>query len=709
MNNNDFLEPVIRVVPSPDKVRQDPYSRKIITINRSTGKVEPVAANWTWNRAPQVHYLVRNAHDPDAVGEYWDLAFDLPGKYNDGQFGVRIHYTARCQPGQEQQLALRLFPATRPEDALNDFIRGAICKEVSDGLTKFVEEFSSVISEIARAVESRAASELGLDLELEIAPYESEQMQPLRIPRTEIPLTFKDARAPLLIGVEAALGLDAGIGMSRYVRRASYSTLPDRFLARVAEYLAAEVTLNDAYAGLSSSAPALSAALSDEFHREGRRIDNVQLYIPAILEETRAVVAIAHTYSVQVLGKADPVQFDAAAELSLEDLAIFLAANLPSLDGVFKSLLVRATQHVLFGAAVNEIVHKLETTKDSIRAAVMEGLQGTGYRLSSLTLMTDLPEDLVRYPLRIAVDGWFNLKNSEVLEGLSVALSARVIEPAQVADALKSGNVRQTVEERVREVVRGIMAGTSRDEFFFSFEQPRGSSRWIQRELEEAIRNCLWDEFRLDAADFAFRRTNSQLAELERELQLGRKKFPLKVIQSLTGEQTDFEVGYRIQSPEDKDWHLFQSLQPTVEHIEILLHDLLRQRLSDEGQLKLVGYSNRHLREMMQNEIAPRVTEEIGVRIEFTHWLRKPTEEEIRASGKKRTVQRQSEDDHISFLTEQWQKLTKKYTERLLIDAPEEELNDLREKIEENRRAFREAVQALNGSSPAQSRAAKQA
>jgi hypothetical protein len=704
-DNRDFLKDVIRLVEAPDKVRVDPYTRVLITINRSTGKVEPPVSGWVWNRPSQAHYLVRNSRDPDAFGECWGLNFDAPGKYGDGQLALRVHYVARCQPCQEQMLALKLWPASRPEDALNDFVRGAISDAISTNLNEFIEEYSTVVPRIAQEVHEQATRDLGLDLELEIEPQEHQQMDPLHIPRTSVSATLKDARTPLLIDVEATLGLDAGIGISRFLRRTGYSTLSDRFLERVAAYLSTEVTLIDAYTrGFSSLAPALSAVLLEELRHQGRRLDNVQLHAPAVLDATRAVITVTHVYCVQLLGKADPIEFEAAAELQLDDLAAFLSAHISNLEDAFKSLLLRATQKVLFDLAVNEVLHKLEAVKDIIRVEVIDGLKTTGYSMKSLTLVTDLPEDIVRFPVRVAVDGWFEMANSEVLEGLSVALSARVVEPSRVSEALKTGDVTRTVEERVRQVVAEVLSQTSRDDFFFSFDQPRGSSRWIRRELEMAIKGSLWNDFRLDAGEFVFQRTNSELAELERTLQLRRPKLGLTVTQSLTGEQTAFEVGYRIRSPEDKDWHLFQSLRPKAEDIEHLLLDLLRQRLADEGQIKLVGYSNRELRDLMQKDIAPRVTQEIGVRIEITHWLRKPTEEEIRASGKKRTAQREREDANIAFLTEQWQQLAKKYTQRLLIDAPENELEELRQKIDENRTAFEKAVQALNGSGDVRSR-----
>ncbi|NET85371.1 MAG: hypothetical protein F6J94_26750 [Moorea sp. SIO1F2] len=155
-----------------------------------------------------VYYLVYNTNNASSFAESRDLLIEVTDFARNRKLGISLDYRASCPFGKEEQVALALCGDNSPGDELDKRIKGWVFQLTDERAAEFIDNYYSQVKWLQTELKTKAAEEIGLNLDVRLSVENSKQLEPIKIEPTEITVEVtdfaKDRKLPISVAYRAS-------------------------------------------------------------------------------------------------------------------------------------------------------------------------------------------------------------------------------------------------------------------------------------------------------------------------------------------------------------------------------------------------------------------------------------------------------------------------------------------------------------------------
>jgi hypothetical protein len=663
----DDLSPVLRVVDRHHRI--EPASQVVWAVRLGReGATEPGVLQQlthtlilaTNTRDPQAR-LVLNLEVPlTPVGDVWPLH----GK---------LRCVVGCLPGRERDLVSRLAGAPAPRAELERRLRSWVALAAQNAQA---EDLDERLGSIGREVHERAARELGLAMEVHLAPKAPPQSKVLVVEHTFFSADAWRAQQADKLKLLAEVEL-------RPTPRRGWLAL--RAAAANAHHTAARAAVESwlegqGYHQVTMTDPAALArqiweVVGPAVAPWGFGVGKVRVEPPAPPSELRPRIA-PHVYSYKHREVVKPVEIRTELQMEITDLGLWVTRGRPPLEAWAHKALGEAIQRTLFEIKRVDFLRGFRPQRQQIEQLVREAAKAIGCSLLAMVTVTGLEADTLRDWFRVQLERSFSTRLRGVDVPLRVSLLCKIPNPEQnkrVASLLADDT---SVVERMGQDLAGALEAYLRDvgpeQVYLYFDHVAGEGQPTPRQaLTERIRR--WADLQYGALIEDVRIDLQVNPIVDGLLSLRRHDYPIEGaarIQSLQ-ENLTFAGRLAVTGVALHAWGRFVETLPEPEKLAEVAVSCIASTLADYGPRDLSLASKDMIALELTRVLTARLEELYGLTVVFQDlqlggleiWEHKAAvdkadfKHQVTAQAKLRALERDDQFKRLSDLLERRQEL----------------------------------------------------
>jgi hypothetical protein len=559
-----------------------------------------------------------------------------------------VSYEPRCEKGNEDKLALAVASGDQPSSVVDRFI--------ADRLQDFVDresasardvclEFPQLRGFLQSFVADRARNELGLTLELTIAPRLEKELQTIPVEMNSFPVRVcdQDQQVDLKLATELEVDPENRIRALLYLQHQQMTDPPDVVVRQVIrKILAEEVTFHAFSYDLKGTVRSrLIEALNSRLLTEGRKVTFLRLEPGSETKElSPEIPQMEHTVECRIADCEDVIPIKHRLKLTLRDLGRFRASSIPDLKVWAIARLDEITRDVLFERRYLDVLLDFSPDEAEIKARMERAAHEIGYTVRQLIAVPALK------PLSWKEEGFlleeikdtFATRDSRIDVGLNVVVKGKIgdLRDPRLQRYL---NPRSRLLENIRDLVlretRKMIHGVSPEHFYMRFAYSDDPAEPAVREMiETRISSVLSELYGIEDIGVIPKPLETDLTKRLDLLRQGPHKLVVACAPlNRGGEEVNYRIDFDILGVPPESWYVFRakSYASTEEELnmirEVIAEDVKSKlQIAPKEILQFTEMGRYHdLAEVIQRSVREKVERVFGLRIQLINMNRLST------------------------------------------------------------------------------------
>lgn len=573
------LDTVIRIADKD--ARPSSSAEKVVVID--TGKKKVVTPSWREYFSELKYFLVSNTKNSRKEAEGKVSGIKIKDFTKGQNLEIDVSYLVSCDPGREEQVALALFEAPTPKNALEDLIAGWVKEYAGMRPTEFIETYYDKKDELEKRLTARALSEVGLNLQANLSLGEEEKLKPVVVGPVHFPVRVKDYDEEQNLKFRVDLLPDEQNKIKAILHYPKNGELKAIIQEEFRRYFAANITLQQFCTALKQEPirQALVGELNRALEFAGRRAGFLTMEGIAggawiyFFKDEQDIPCTIHEYPKQIV-------VNNKVQMILEDIARYKAAKSPELKGWLRKTLERVIQRQLFKAKYTTLLLDFEPHKKEIERLLEHEAQAIGYKIEQLTSIPNLEQLAWKEKFTIEATEEFETNISRAFVKLNIVVTSRFETFKRIEQYLNTQqDVMALIKEAVLNTAREFLHTISPERFYIHFNHPnekrKEESKSVRWELVERL-STLLKGFGAKVIHLTPKVVETDVIERLKRLERELCEFEVRVVPLRIEEAVTFKGTFTLAVHGDA-WHTFQTRDYEIDKIKQYVEEAILAQL----------------------------------------------------------------------------------------------------------------------------------
>ena len=512
-----------------------------------------------------VYYLVYNTNNASSFAESRDLLIEVTDFARNRKLGISVDYRASCPSGKEEQVARALCGDNSPGDELDKRIKRWVFQLTDDRAAQFIDNYYSQVHWLQTQLKTKAAEEIGLNLDVRLSLEKENDLKPLTIRPTEIKVYVKDSDYPLDLEVETELIVNDPVKATSNLDSDWWNSLVNLTTAEIKQYLLRNITISQFYYELEDTVKnGLVNHLNNILGHQGRRVkylflNNKTFSSCSPPQDFVEIKDLKIDCKVQKYGNSVSVENN--LQMLLQDLRRYISAKSPNVEDWVKRKLEKIVKPLLIDKNYADILCDFSQEAEAIRQAMQIEAESIGYYVKHILSVTKQEHSQLLENLEIKDEKSEFLTNvASINVKLSTAVNLKFTSLEKIDYYLnkKVDDIKKIIQKTINRTTEEIIRTIEPERFYMRFYKPKNGEKSVEQELKDEITKALEDKFGATLIRVVPIPEQTDIIEYLQRLIGIVGSFECKVPSLMGGEAVTFQGDFKILGIKQDSWYTFQ-------------------------------------------------------------------------------------------------------------------------------------------------------
>ena len=493
-----------------------------------------------------------------------EITIEVTDFAKDRKLPISVAYRATCPPEKEKQVAQALGGDNYSGDEFGKKIKRWVFELTNERAAEFIDNYYSQIEWLQTELKTKAADEIGLNLDVRLSLEKENDLKPLKIRPTEIKVYVKDYDYPLDLEVETELIVNDPVKATSNLDSDWWNSLVNLTTAEIKQYLLRNITISQFYYELEYTVKnGLVNHLNNILGHQGRRVK--YLFINKTFSSCSPPQDFVEIKDFKIDCKVQKyrnlVSVENNLQMLLQDLRRYMSAKSPNVEDWVKLKLEKIIKPLLMDKNYADILCDFSQEAEAIRQAMQIEAESIGYYVKHILSVPKQEHSQLLDNLEIKDEkSEFSTNVASIKVKLSTAVNLKFtsLEKFDYYLNKKIDDIKNIIQKTINRTTAEILINIDPERFYMRFYKPKNGEKSVEQELKDEITKALEDQFGATLIRVVPIPEQTDIIEYLQRLIGMVGSFECKVPSLMGGEAVTFQGDFKILGIEQDSWYTFQ-------------------------------------------------------------------------------------------------------------------------------------------------------
>ncbi|NEO73062.1 hypothetical protein [Moorena sp. SIO3H5] len=519
-----------------------------------------------------------------------EITVEVTDFAKDRKLPISVAYRASCLPGKENQVAQALCGDNSPGYEFDKRIKRWVFQLTDERAAEFIDNYYSQVEWLQNELKTKAAEEIGLNLDVRLSLKNRKQLEPVKIGLKEIPVYVKDSDNLLDLEVETELIVHDQVKATSNLDYDCWNFLTNLTKREIQKYLRENTTISKFYYELKDTVRHelvnhLNSILDKQGLRVGYLFINSKTVSSSLLP--KELVEIQYRVECKVQKYAGSVYVENNLQMLSQDFRRYISAQSPNLQGWVETKLEKIVKPLLLDKNYADILCDFSQEAEAIRQAMQIEAESIGYRIKHIVSVPKQEHSQLLEKLEIKDDtSEFSTNLASIKVTISTTVDLKFISLKKIEDYLNKtvDDIKELIKETINRTTRVIIRTIDPERFYMRFFDPKSGEKSVEQELKDEITQALEEQFGAQIIRVDPITEQTEIMDYVNKLMGEVGSFECEVLSLTGGEPVTFQGDFKILGIEPNSWYTFQLAFPSMRQPKEKLweeHEALKNEYSN--------------------------------------------------------------------------------------------------------------------------------